>query len=269
MNLLSLSGLDTLPFSVFAFLFIVFSFLGLVIGSFVSAMAERLPKKESMFTRSHCQECGYKLGVFDLLPVLSWLMQKGCCRYCKRPVSRFYPQIEMISLAMSLAIFIIWWGRVDLIFLMLSLPFFLALVIIDKRQMILPNSLVVTLLAIGFLRLGYNVYMNGFNWDMNGPLLPYISGAVLFFVVAYLFSVVGAAVLKKPALGLGDVKLFGVAGLWLGLSSLPVFLISAGFLGVLTGASNAMRKKSAHFAFGPALIYALFIILLFQRLHVI
>lgn len=268
MNLFAISGLNDLPFSIFLFYFGVFTALGLVIGSFVSALVTRLPKRQSMFTRSNCKECGHKLGVFDLLPILSWLIQRGCCRYCKRPVSRFYPAIELLSVVASWTVFLLWWGHDDLFFIMLSLPVCLALIVIDKKHMILPNSLVLSLFLIGVLRLCYGLYNNGFQANVSSDLVSYIGGVLLFAFAAYLFSAIGFWLFKKAALGMGDVKLFGVVGCWLGISYLPVFLICAGFLGVLSGGINIVQKKSGPLAFGPALIYSLWLILVFQRFYV-
>ena len=92
-------------------------------------------------------------------------------------------------------------------------------------------------------------------------LSVYVAGAVVFGLFAWLLGVAVSKVLKKDALGFGDVKFFMVAGLWLGVLNLANFAILSGFLGVLFGLIWQKSGKGEIFPFGPALIVALFVLL--------
>ncbi|HOV43732.1 MAG TPA: prepilin peptidase, partial [Syntrophothermus lipocalidus] len=73
-------------------------FLGLSVGSFLNVCIERLPKGESVISPpSHCTACGHRLGLLDLVPVLSYIYLKGRCRYCQTPFSLQYPVVEMVT----------------------------------------------------------------------------------------------------------------------------------------------------------------------------
>lgn len=220
-------------------------------------MSYRVPRDISWWgaDRSQCTDCKAVLGLFDLVPVFSWAATRGACRYCKAKVHYRYPLTEVVCGVLALMSYFSFGFSVDLLFVLLALPFLLALFLIDLEKMILPNQLVLILYVLGLVR--------------AVVLFPYPEWA---FLILYSFVYVGLAwgiatgakfFLKKDALGFGDVKFFGVVGLWLGLPLLPYFMIGAGALAIFFAAFWSFRFGSKAFPFGPALILSFYCLLLF------
>ncbi len=108
---------------------ILFFFLGAALGSFATAITHRIANKESWIlsdnkaARSSCLNCKRRLRFFDLFPILSWVCLKGRCRYCKVKISSWYPKIEIVSALISLILFLAIGWQIQLLFLLLLLPF--------------------------------------------------------------------------------------------------------------------------------------------------
>lgn len=248
---------------------IIIILIGLCLGSFATAITHRelndqswfaLPKKQKGKThRSACPSCDTTLTALDLVPVLSWLALRGKCRHCKAPISRIYPVTEITSVLLCLGLYTVY-GFAPLTFLMLlSVPFLISMTIIDLRQMLLPNRLLLSLGAIGALKILLLLFSGGGDvYIITNALL----GFVLFGGVSWAVKYCAELILKKPALGQGDVKLFAVCGLWLGAFALADFYILSGILGLILGIMWKYTTKSKIFPFGPAIIACLYIMML-------
>lgn len=240
--------------------------LGLCLGSFATALIARIPEGRSWIgssrgaARSACPQCGHKLGVLDLIPLFSWLYLRGRCRYCRQKIGARYPATECLALLMCVAIYAAYGWSAPGVILLLAVPFLVAMLVIDLDHMILPDQLQIILFVLG---LAFIYTLGGFD-AMPGAL----AGALIYGGLAFLLAQGGALILKRDALGMGDVKFFAVAGLWLGWPLLPAFLMIAGLAGVTLGLVWKFVVKSPRFPFGPALIFSLFILLL-QRAPVV
>lgn len=232
--------------------------IGLIGGSFSSALIHRVPLKLNWVSeRSACPNCYHNLGILDLFPVFSWIFSGGKCRYCSAGISARYPLLECFSAAACLGIYASFGFSVESLICVASVPFLISLLMIDLEHFILPNQLVLAVFILGAIRLGYaTIY--------GVHALPYIIGAVSFALLSWLIGFCMEKVLNKEALGFGDVKLFFVAGLWLGIEVLPYFLMGAGVFGVVFALVWQKIKKTAIFPFGPALIASFYILLLYQ-----
>ncbi len=246
--------------------YIIVVFLGLVLGSFATAVLYRVPRgipwgvlNEKKLNRSVCTHCNTPLEPLDLVPVFSWLALRGKCRHCKKDIGTVYLFAELLTLAACLGIFHEWGLTSGSVLAMFAMPFFVALLIIDLQTYTLPNQLVAITGAIGLVRLliGWD---NGI--DIPELLFEYILGAAVYAALAWVLGFAMARLLKKDALGQGDVKFFAVAGLWLGISNLGWFCILSGILGVVLGIAWKALKKGDIFPFGPALILSLYLLLI-------
>lgn len=254
--------------------------LSLALGSFATALSWRIPQGISWIwsaeksdknekagggqARSSCPQCGHKLAACDLVPLLSWLYRRGRCRYCHAPISWRYPATELAALIAGLAIYGAWGFSVPALIVLAALPFFLALFIIDCEYLILPDQLVVVTGTLGLVMALYQgIALDGGWGGARALALAGLTGAGYAAFVWGLGKIL-TVVLKKEALGFGDVKFFAVAGIWLGLWGLPLFLITAGLAGVGFGVVWRLAGRGAVFPFGPALIIALFLSLLWQ-----
>ena len=218
--------------------------LGAVMGSFLNCAAGRMAKDEPFISgRSHCPACGHVLEAPDLVPVFSWLFLKGKCRYCGAKVSPRYLFTELLFAALTVACLL----RFDLTIIclrnwvMICCLFCLSLVDFESR--IIPNGTL--LFAVGAW-----VVAEPFLFDNLVRTLSHIGTGLLISGGLLLISMVMDRVLKRESLGGGDVKLFAVVGLYLGLLPSIFALILSCVLGLVV---NLPRQKgnSEPFPFGP------------------
>lgn len=252
---------------------IIVSLCGLVFGSFASALTYRVPREMPWATkgtaneksehglRSACPSCKAPLSVKDLIPICSWLCSKGKCRHCKTSISIVYPLCEFLTLVGCLGVYAVYGITWFAIPFFLLIPFLVALIMIDFEHMILPNQLVAIVLALGSCVLAIRLINAEFLVD---TAFTYLGGALAFGALSWLLSITMKKVLKKDALGMGDVKFFAVAGIWLGLPALGSFCIGAGLIGTILGVMWKKMTGKPVFPFGPALILSFYLLLLFQ-----
>jgi prepilin signal peptidase PulO-like enzyme (type II secretory pathway) len=229
-------------------------FLGLIFGSFASALAYRIPRDIGWGrTRSSCPSCGHALGVRDLVPLFSWVFLRGRCRYCKAPIGLRYPLIEGTTMMLCVVVAMLHGVGVPGLVLMVAMPFLVALLVIDMDHMILPDQLNIILFVLGIF---YIFVFDPFRIEIA------LMGAVLYAGLLWVTGWIMRALLKKEAVGFGDVKFFAVAGLWLGPWMLPFFLCLSGVAGVVFGLIWKSMRRGVVFPFGPALIASFIFFLL-------
>jgi leader peptidase (prepilin peptidase) / N-methyltransferase len=214
--------------------------LGAAVGSFLTVVIHRLPKGESLVRpRSHCPHCGEPVRLWDNVPLVSWLLLRGRCRHCGERISPRYPAIELVTASTFVAIALVRGIDSDLF---LELPFATALIAvagIDLEHRIVPNRIVVP--AAVFAVAGAAVLKP----DELPELL--IAGAAAFLALLL------AALAYPGGMGMGDVKLAGVMGLFLGASVAPALLAAFASgavvgIGVLVREGGGARKKGIPFA---------------------
>ena len=196
--------------------------LGATVGSFLNVVIARVPAGLSVVRpRSRCPRCQAGIAWYDNVPILSWLVLRGRCRSCGLPISIRYPVVEaLVAGAAWLA-----WARHGLSPAALAELTFtallLALAAIDLDTWLLPHALTWPLIGLGLAAA----------WLGLAPaasLQASALGAGIGFGLFALVSVVGEKVLKKEALGFGDVFLLAGLGAWLGVAAiLPVILLSS------------------------------------------
>ena len=218
--------------------------LGLITGSFLSVVAHRVPLGESIVApRSRCPNCGTQIAAYDNVPLFSYLALRGRCRHCSAKVPVTYPLLEAGLAAIFVGILLRYPEDGIEIALGVCLASTLAAITLtDLEHRIIPNKILIVsaLIAVGLLVAA----------DRDALLEHAIAAAVAF---AVLF---GVAVVYPRGMGMGDVKLAGVMGLYLGKAVAPAILIgfAAGALygGVLIARHGAEARKRA-VPFGPFL----------------
>jgi leader peptidase (prepilin peptidase)/N-methyltransferase len=213
--------------------------LGAVVGSFLNVVIHRLPRGESLASPgSRCPSCGVPIAPYDNVPVLSWLLLRGRCRRCGARISPRYPAVELLTAATFAAVVAVLGFDDDLL---LQLPFvacLIALAGIDLDHKLLPNKIVYPMAAYGLVATA--VVDTG---DLVEHLIAGAGGFLFLF----------AAVFAYPrGMGMGDVKLAGAMGLYLGLSIVPAMLIafltgSLIGLGMIAREGAQARKKAVPF----------------------
>jgi leader peptidase (prepilin peptidase)/N-methyltransferase len=210
--------------------------LGAVLGSFLNVVIHRLPLGQSLASPgSRCPSCGAPIAPYDNVPVISWLLLRGRCRHCSAPISPRYPTVELLTAAVFAAVVAVRGFDDDLI---LALPFvatLIALAGIDFDHKLLPNRIVYPMAAYGLIATA--VVDSG---DLVEHLIAGAGGFLFLFI----------AVLAYPrGMGMGDVKLAGAMGLYLGLSLVPAMLVAflTGSLvgGVMMAREGIQARKKA------------------------
>jgi leader peptidase (prepilin peptidase) / N-methyltransferase len=219
---------------------ILIGLLGAAVGSFVNVVIHRLPRGESLVRpRSRCPRCERTLGLLENVPLVSWLALRGRCRGCGAPIPARYPTVEAITVLAFVAVALARGIDDDLL---LELPFtamLVAVAAIDLEHRIVPNRIVVP--AAVFAVAAAALVEPG-----ELPALL-IAGGIAF--VALL-----VAALAYPAgMGMGDVKLAGVMGLYLGAAVAPALLAAfavgaAVGIAILAREGAAARKRGVPFA---------------------
>ncbi len=252
---------------------IIFIF-GLVIGSFLNCVIYRLEKEESFLKgRSYCPHCKHQLSWQDLIPVLSFFILKGKCRYCGKPISYQYPLVEIGTGILFLLIFnffgfaksceagqisISSFEILNLSYLLLISSLLIIIFVYDFKHYIIPDRVVFPAIAIVFF---YQLFTNwnlGFNWNLELGIWSFIASAFLasgFFLSIILIS-------RGAWMGLGDVKLAFLMGLLLGFPNIIVALFLAFLIGAIIGIGLIISKKKtvkSEVPFGPFLVIGTFI----------
>lgn len=251
-------------------------FLGLILGSFSTAVIYRVPrglpwafalKEQSSGDitayRSACTHCKTQLKLTDLIPLFSWLFARGRCKHCGEAIGFIYPLIELSVVLCAVLVHGQFGFTAQGFVIMALIPFLMALLVIDLQYFILPNQLVAIVFGLGIVALGVKL-LESAGSNIQPLILQHLTGAAIFAAFSWFLGWLMSKLLNKDALGFGDVKFFAAAGLWLGASALPSFCILSGLLGVGCGLAWQIIKKDKVFPFGPALILSFFILLLFD-----
>lgn len=231
---------------------VILTIFGLLFGSFANVVIWRFPRGESVsYPASHCPACDTPILPRDNIPVLSWLLLKGRCRACGVPISPRYPVVELMSGLLWLSAGLRFGMTVQTGFAVFFFFLLLILTWIDIDTMRLPNPLVGLLAVVGLvgavlsqLTLIPAVPLLAESVPVvSSPLLTSLVGAVVCAGPALLLSLVMGALLKRPALGMGDVKLLGVMGVYLGLYGLLGFFVGS-LIGAIYGISTARGRET-------------------------
>lgn len=234
---------------------LIFIFLfGLAFGSFLNVCIYRLPKKESIiFPSSHCPSCQKKLQVKDLIPVLSFLLLKGKCRYCGKKIHWRYPVVELINGLGWVGIISLCGFTLEGITALLIFSFSLVVTLIDVEHYLILNNLVIFLFLCGFL-------FHFLSHEMS--LKERVLGMLVGFAIPFFL-----ALISRGGMGGGDIKLCAAMGFWLGFPG----IFQAIFIGALVGSImgiilllTKIKKRKDPIPFGPFLVLGFFTVFLFQ-----
>jgi leader peptidase (prepilin peptidase)/N-methyltransferase len=254
--------------------------LGLVIGSFLNVCIYRIPENISLlWPASTCVNCSKRIVWYDNIPVLSYLFLRGKCRHCQHKISALYPIIEIITGIVFLLLFnsvlILQGGLISAyIFYLIFCCLLIVGSFVDLEFYIIPNEITYTglilapiagLLCTGFHNLNSTL---GYFDNSANQLIASLQASMLGIFVSggmiFLCGVIGKLVLRKDAMGFGDVKLMGVIGGFLGWKLGVATFFLAPFFGLLFAIPRLISKKGKMIPYGPFLSLAAFICLLFK-----
>ena len=231
--------------------------VGTIMGSFFNVVGNRLSVNKSVVKpRSHCETCGHTLEWFELIPIISFLVQRGKCRKCQAKLSWLYPLIEIITGLFYLGCYLYYGFSYNLLMALVISSVLIITCISDFNYLIILDEVLVVgsilVLIISFLQGGF-----------NNLVISLLSGLLLFFFML-LVKIVGDKAFKRESLGGGDIKLSFFIGAVLGYKLAFINLILASFLALPVAFFYLIKLKDREVPFGPFLIIATFIIYIFS-----
>ena len=234
----------------FVFIFVI----GLCIGSFLNVCIYRLPKGESIsFPPSHCQSCGYRLKVKDLVPVFSYIFLKGKCRNCGEKISIQYPIVEFTNAVLYLCVYLRYGLSVETIKYSIFASLLLVIGVIDFKTTLVCIETTIFGIITSILFIGYSWYST-----KTFPLDNIIGGAIGFLIIWLIVKL-------TAGMGEGDIDIALVCGLFLGKKGIAITLFFGIILGGLAGVIFLIARKKGkkdEMAFGPYLAMGAFIALM-------
>lgn len=221
------------------------------IGSFLNAVIYRLPRRISLSaSRSHCPGCDKLIYWYENIPIISFLFLRGRCSQCKMKISPQYPLVELVVAVVGLLLTpkvispeALW----DYFFFLSVFATFLAIILIDLKFYIIPNVLNIYLLVLFLCRVA-----------LTTPIEHWLLGGVLGVVVPAIPALAFYYLKGIEGLGGGDIKLYGVLGVYLGPIGVMHNLFMSCFLGSLLGGGLMLLKvidRRTRIPFGPFIVF--------------
>jgi prepilin signal peptidase PulO-like enzyme (type II secretory pathway) len=239
----------TLFFNLFIFL------LGLAVGSFLNCIIYRLEKNESFLKgRSYCPNCHHTLAWQDLIPIFSFLILRGKCRYCGKKISLQYPLVELSTGILFVLIFNVAAFDLRTIYYLIISCFLVIIFIYDLKHYIIPDKVIYPAIALTSI---FNFKFLIFKYSILSAF-----GSAAFFLLIFSIS-------RGKWLGFGDVKLGFLMGLFLGFPKILVGLFFAYLIGAIIGIGLVLAKKKtlkSEVPFGPFLVTGTFVALFFGNI---
>ncbi|HVC59326.1 MAG TPA: prepilin peptidase [Acetobacteraceae bacterium] len=207
-------------------------------GSFLGVLIVRLPEQRPVvLARSACAACGTPLGPLDLVPLASFALQRGRCRYCGEPIGWFHPAVELAALGVSVCAVLacrtpqqVWAGCL-LGWMLLALGW------IDALWLLLPDALTLPLLLAG-LGVAIVTAPDTVFWHALGAASGYLG----LRAVAATYRLLRG----REGMGAGDAKLLAAAGAWLGIGALPWVVLLAALAGLAVAGVAAIAGRPVH-----------------------
>ncbi len=223
-------------------------FFGLALGSFLNVCIHRIPVKESIISPpSRCPQCGKRIRFYDNIPVISYIILRGRCRDCGKPISVRYPLMEGITGLLSISLFLKHnLSHQYFIFLMFSASL-VVISFIDLRHQIIPDAISLPGILAGFIISLIFVHITWYD-----SLIGIIAGGGVLYLVAFLFEVITG----KEGMGGGDIKLLAMIGAWMGWRALPFIILLSSLTGIFIGGGSLLISRQglgARIPFGPFL----------------
>ncbi|MFP4191284.1 MAG: prepilin peptidase [Candidatus Hydrogenedentota bacterium] len=253
-----------------AFFTVVSFVLGSMVGSFLNVCISRWPNEQSIVVpRSRCPQCETPLRWADNIPLLSWVMLGGRCRYCGQPISMRYPLVEGLTALLFLLIFLRF-GFSDATPVYMALAAGLVLVtFVDLADWTIPNEVTMPGIPIGIVcSMWVMFYPEFFDGGHSGMRIEYIYENVFHGLIGafggglslYLLDKISLLVLKKPGMGFGDVKLLAMLGAFFGWIGVIIIVVVAATIGAVVGITIIMIERARgnteaehYIPFGPYL----------------
>ena len=227
--------------------------LGTIFGSFYNVVAYRLPKGESIvYPSSHCPNCNHVLNWFELIPIISYIFQKGKCFNCKYKISIFYPISEIICGLLFVICYLSFGISLDLIIALTFTSLLIIVILSDYYYMIIEDSV---LIIFGVLLIIEIYFIYGFD-----ILLSSLLSAIISFIIMLLLKLFGDFIFKRESMGGGDIKLMAIFGLIIGWKLAIISIFLSAFIALPVSIFILKTNKNHEIPYGPFLSIAALIL---------
>lgn len=227
--------------------------IGCIFGSFFLVIGTRLPKGEDViFSRSRCDSCGKELKWYNLIPLFSFIFQRGKCSFCHQKISSEHFWVELATGLLFMMTYFYFSDYCNFFIGLVLVSLMIVIFVSDfKYMVILDSSLIISSLLIIIIKL---IFVG-----VKVTLFSICSGIILFLVML-MVQMIGTFLLKKESLGGGDIKLAFVIGLSLNMELGITAIVLSTFLALPYALACLYFKKDHQFPYGPFLAGALFIV---------
>lgn len=244
--------------------------LGLCFGSFFNVVGYRLPNNMSIaFPSSHCPKCNHKLSTFELIPVFSYIFQKGKCKNCKQKISIFYPIFEFLTGVLFVFCYLsfkdIYPEVLNIIFACLFASSMIIIMISDIKYMIIPDEVLIIfsiMLIILKLYISYKIGNISSFIDFGYEIIFILKDGLILFIIMYLIRLLGNLMFKKDSMGGGDIKMMVYISFILGWQLSIAVIFIAAFLALPISIINMYKNNNHMLPFGPYLATSALLLLL-------
>lgn len=234
----------------------IFFIFGTLFGSFYNVVGYRLPRGESIaFPPSHCTKCGHRLSPLELIPIFSFLLQRGKCKNCGDKISWFYTIFEFITGVVFCACYLAFGLSIDLVIALTFVSLLIIVIISDYQTMTIPDEL---LIFFGIALIIELICKN------NIGVIENILDGVIMFSIMFLMKLLGDKMFGRESMGGGDIKLMFIYGLVLGWPTSCMSVCLASFIGLPISLISLKKTHNHEIPFGPFLAVAAIILVVFK-----
>ncbi|MFD1038121.1 prepilin peptidase [Virgibacillus byunsanensis] len=226
-----------------------FFLLGLIFGSFFNVVGLRLPQNQPFANdRSICPHCNHTLSWYELIPVLSYIFQGGKCRHCKGEISFIYPVMELTTGLLFAYSYVTIGLKIELIVALLLISMLVIIIVSDMTYMLIPNKVLLFFLPL-FIIMRFIQPLDPWWTSIAGALVGIATIAIVIMI-------------SRGGMGAGDMKLFGVLGIVLGIDKVLLAFFLSCVIGALVGMILLVFKlinRKQPIPFGPYIVIATWI----------
>lgn len=253
-------------------IFVIILFLLGVICSFMfTKIGYRLPLGEDIFYSSRCDKCNHELSMIEKIPIISYIIQKGKCKYCKQKISKVYLLFELFSgLLFSLTYLSFVNEDFPFIKIVYGLIFISGLIIIcysDLKYMIISDEvLIVSSALVIIFKLAVSIWSEEVITllDLGYELLFMAIDAFIMYFIMFVIKKLGDFIFHKESLGNGDLKLMILISIVMGYKMSIIIIFFGSTLALLPSIINAYKKDKVMLPFGPFLAISTMILFLLK-----
>ena len=230
--------------------FTIVSFImSITFGSFFNVCIYKIPNKKSVVNPpSHCYNCNTILKPLDLVPILSWTLLRGKCRYCGQKISPRYALVELLTGLLFVLVYGVYGPNIITIYYLFLVSLLVIITFIDLDHYIIPDGLVI-FGSVGAII--FNILGLGIKYSLLGGLI--CGGGMLALI--YLIEII----IKKEVMGGGDIKLFGMVGLFLGIKLGLLTILLSVYVGAIYGVGSIIYSKIKKKEYNSMIPYGPFI----------